>query len=134
MHDTTCVPALADFAAMRDAVATLGGDPQRINPAIPVHLVIDHSVMVDHYGRPDAVELNLAADFKRNSERYRFVKWAEKSLANFKVVLPGTGILHQVNVELLADVVKVVDRPGDLPLAHPDALVGTDSHTPMVNA
>ena len=88
MHDTTCVPALADFAAMRDAVAALGGDPQRINPAIPVHLVIDHSVMVDHYGKPDAVELNLAADFKRNSERYRFVKWAEKSLANFKVVPP----------------------------------------------
>jgi aconitate hydratase len=134
MHDTTCVPALADFAAMRDAVAALGGDPERINPAIPVHLVIDHSVMVDHYGKPDAVELNLAADFRRNAERYRFVKWAEKSLANFKVVPPGTGILHQVNVELLADVVKVVDRPGELPLAHPDALVGTDSHTPMVNA
>src|SRR5262245_14132317 len=134
MHDTTCVPALADFAAMRDAVATLGGDPRAVNPSIPVHLVIDHSVMVDHYGKPDAIELNLAADFKRNAERYRFVKWAEKSLANFKVVPPGTGILHQVNVELLAEVVKVVERPGDLPLAHPDALVGTDSHTPMVNA
>jgi aconitate hydratase len=134
MHDTTCVPALADFAAMRDAVAQLGGDPRRINPRIPVHLVIDHSVMVDYYGTADAIDLNLAADFQRNSERYRFVKWAEKSLSNFKVVPPGTGILHQVNIELLAEVVNVVERPGERPLAHPDTLVGTDSHTPMVNA
>ncbi|MGH8221430.1 MAG: aconitase family protein, partial [Woeseiaceae bacterium] len=134
MHDTTCIPALADFAAMRDAVAALGGDAVRINPRIAVHLVIDHSIMVDHYGRRDAAGLNLAADFKRNQERYRFVKWAEKSLANFKVVPPGTGILHQVNVELLTQVVMVAKQPGKVPLLHPDTLLGTDSHTPMVNA
>ena len=134
MHDTTCGPALADFAAMRDAVAELGGDPAHINPIIPVDLTIDHSVMVDFYGRPDAIDRNLAADFKRNSERYRFVKWAQKSLANFRAVPPGTGIIHQINVELLAEVVTVAERPGQTPLAYPDALLGTDSHTPMVNA
>ena len=134
LHDTTCLPALADFAAMRDAVAALGGDPARINPVIPADLVIDHSVTVEHYARPDAAELNLAVDFRRNDERYRFVKWAQQSLANFRVVPPGSGILHQVNLEFLADVVKIEERAGAAPLAYPDTLVGTDSHTPMINA
>jgi aconitate hydratase len=134
MHDTTCLPALADFAAMRDAVAALGGDPARVNPVIPVDLIIDHSVTVEHYATPDAVERNLEIDFRRNTERYRFVKWAQQSLANFRVVPPGSGILHQINLERLADVVKVEERAGAAPLAYPDTLVGTDSHTPMVNA
>jgi aconitate hydratase len=134
MHDTTCVPALADIAAMRDAVAALGGDPARVNPVVPVHLVIDHSVMVDHYGTKDAAARNLARDFERNGERYRFVKWAEGSLANFRAVPPGTGIIHQVNLEVLAEVVSLTEVSDETPIAHLDVLVGTDSHTPMVNA
>lgn len=135
MHDTTCLPALADFAAMRDAVAALGGDPSRVNPVIPVDLVIDHSVTVEHYGNPDAARLNLEVDFRRNAERYRFVKWAQQSLNNFRVMPPGSGILHQINLEFLSQVVKVsVARDGGAPVAWPDTLVGTDSHTPMVNA
>jgi aconitate hydratase len=134
MHDTTCLPALADFAAMRDAVAALGGDPAQVNPVIPVDLIIDHSVTVEHYGTADAVERNLEIDFRRNTERYRFVKWAQQSLANFRVVPPGSGILHQINLERLAEAVKVEERAGALPLAFPDTLVGTDSHTPMINA
>ena len=135
MHDTTCLPALADFAAMRDAVAALGGDPARVNPVIPVDLVIDHSVTVEHYGSADAARLNLEVDFGRNAERYRFVKWAQQSLRNFRVMPPGSGILHQINLEFLAEVVRVSAMPGQgAPLAWPDTLVGTDSHTPMVNA
>jgi len=135
MHDTTCLPALADFAAMRDAVAALGGDPSRVNPVIPVDLVIDHSVTVEHAGSPDAARLNLEIDFRRNSERYRFVKWAQQSLSNFRVMPPGSGILHQINLEFLAEVVKVSEaHDGGAPIAWPDTLVGTDSHTPMVNA
>lgn len=133
MHDTTCLPALADFAAMRDAVMERGGDPRRINPVIPVHLVVDHSITVEHYGRPDAPSLNLAVDFHRNTERYRFVRWAEQSLANFRVVPPGTGILHQINLEFLADVVSA-DFSVEPPRVFPDTLIGTDSHTPMINA
>ncbi len=134
MHDTTCLPALADFAAMRDAVAERGGNPRLINPVIPVHLVIDHSISVEYYGTPDAPARNIEIDFHRNIERYRFVKWAEQSLSNFRVVPPGTGIIHQINLELLAEVISV--EPGDrsFPLAYPDAMIGTDSHTPMVNA
>ena len=134
MHDTTCSPALADFAAMRDAVAAGGGDPARINPVIPVHLVIDHSIAVDHYGIAGAMDLNRKLDFARNTERYGFVRWAQNSLANFRVVPPGTGIIHQINLELLADAVTVIERPGDVPLACPDTLLGTDSHTPMIGA
>ena len=134
MHDTTCVPALADFAAMRDAVAEQGVDPRRINPVIPVDLVIDHSVIVEHYGQPDSAERNLDIDFRRNAERYRFAKWAQQNLANFRVVPPGTGILHQINLEFLADVVSIESHTGLIPLVYPDTLVGTDSHTPMVNA
>ena len=134
-HDTTCLPALADFAGMRDAVAEMGGDPQRINPAIPAVLAIDHSVIVEHFDSPDAFARNLDIDFHRNAERYRFLKWAENSLDNFKVVPPGTGIIHQVNMESLAEVVWVSDsNDGGLPWLHPDNMVATDSHTPMINA
>jgi len=135
MHDTTCLPALADFAAMRDAVAALGGDPSRVNPVIPVDLVIDHSVTVEHHASPDAARLNLEIDFRRNAERYRFVRWAQQSLSNFRVMPPGSGILHQINLEFLAEVVKASEAgDGGAPIAWPDTLVGTDSHTPMVNA
>jgi len=133
MHDTTCVPALVDLAILRDAVAQRGGDPRKINPAIPVDLVIDHSVIVDHYGSADAFSLNLEREFERNAERYAFIKWAEKNLANFRVVPPGVGIIHQINLEHLSEVVRV-DRSGASPVLYPDTLVGTDSHTPMVNA
>ncbi|MEU7212619.1 aconitate hydratase AcnA [Streptomyces sp. NPDC044989] len=136
LHDTTCLPALADFAALRDSVAELGGDPGRLQPAVPVDLTVDHSVIVEEYGRPDAVERNLLIDFRRNSERYAFVKWAERSLRGFRVVPPGTGIIHQVNMEVLARVVWRDEDPaeGGLPWLHPDVLVATDSHTPMINA
>ncbi|MGY0490010.1 aconitase family protein [Streptomyces sp. WG-D5] len=133
LHDTTCLPALADFAAMRDCVAELGGDPEELQPSVPVDLTVDHSVIVEEYGRPDAVERNLLIDFRRNGERYEMVKWAEKSVANFRVVPPGTGIIHQINMEALARVVWRQDTD-DGPLLHPDVLVATDSHTPMINA
>lgn len=133
LHDTTCLPALADFAAMRDTVADLGGDPSALQPAIPVDLTVDHSVIAEHYGRPDAVELNLAVDFRRNEERYRFVKWAENTLDGFGVIPPGTGIIHQVNMESLAKVVWV-DATTEPATLHPDTLVATDSHTPMINS
>jgi aconitate hydratase len=135
LHDTTCLPALVDFAGLRDAVAELGGDPARVNPLVPVVTTIDHSVIVERYGTADAVEVNLDIDFRRNSERYRFIKWAEQSLANFAVVPPGTGIIHQVNMESLAQVVWIAPGDaGELPVIHPDAMVATDSHTPMINA
>lgn len=134
MHDTTCVPALVDIAALRDAVLQSGGDPSLVNPHIPVDLVIDHSVMVDRAGSADAFAFNLNRDFERNAERYSFIRWAQKSLANFRVVPPATGILHQVNLEHLSEVVHVVSQPDGPSLLIPDTLVGTDSHTPMVNA
>ncbi|MEU0303119.1 aconitate hydratase AcnA [Streptomyces sp. NPDC006175] len=135
LHDTTCLPALADFAALRDSVAELGGDPARMQPAVPVDLTVDHSVIVEEYGRSDSVERNLAIDFRRNSERYEFVKWAERNLRDFRVVPPGTGIIHQVNMEVLARLVWREDTTEDgLPWLHPDVLVATDSHTPMINA
>ncbi|MFF7653097.1 aconitase family protein [Streptomyces sp. NPDC007983] len=135
LHDTTCLPALADFAAMRDSVAELGGHPERLQPAIPVDLTVDHSVIVEEYGHPDAVERNLLIDFRRNQERYEFVKWAERSVRNFRVVPPGTGIIHQVNMEALARVVWRQDADDDgPPWLYPDVLVATDSHTPMINA
>ncbi|MGU3498004.1 aconitate hydratase AcnA [Mycobacterium sp. C31M] len=133
LHDTTCLPALADFAGMRDVVADLGGDPAALQPAIPVDLTVDHSVIAEHYGRPDAVELNLAIDFRRNGERYRFVKWAENTLDQFGVIPPGTGIIHQVNMESLATAVWV-DTATEPATLHPDTLVATDSHTPMINS
>ncbi|WP_416979739.1 aconitate hydratase AcnA [Streptomyces sp. T028] len=135
LHDTTCLPALADFAAMRDSVAELGGDAERLQPSIPVDLTVDHSVIVEEYGRPDAVERNLLIDFRRNGERYEMVKWAERSVDNFRVVPPGTGIIHQVNMEALARVVWVTEaEDGGPSWLHPDVLVATDSHTPMINA
>lgn len=133
-HDTTCLPALADFAGMRDRVAELGGDPGRVNPVIPAVLAIDHSVIVERYADPDAVEANLDIDFRRNGERYQFIKWAQKSLENFKVIPPGTGIIHQMNMEAMAQVVWESEGPDGERLLHPDDMVATDSHTPMINA
>ncbi|MEE1925192.1 aconitate hydratase AcnA [Pseudomonas sp. 148P] len=133
-HDTTCLPALADFAGMRDVVAELGGDPQAMNPLIPAVLTIDHSVIVERYAEADAVEANLDIDFRRNSERYRFIKWAQKSLDNFGVIPPGTGIIHQMNMEALAKVVWESATADGRRLLHPDDMVATDSHTPMINA
>ncbi|MCS4251483.1 aconitate hydratase AcnA [Pseudomonas sp. BIGb0164] len=133
-HDTTCLPALADFAGMRDVVAELGGDPTAVNPSIPAVLTIDHSVIVEHYAEAGAVDANLDIDFRRNSERYRFIKWAQASLDNFKVIPPGTGIIHQMNMESIAQVVWESPTADGGVLLHPDCMVATDSHTPMINA
>ena len=132
MQDFTGVPAIVDLAAMRDAVAQTGGDPAAINPQIPVDLVIDHSVMVDHYGNPDAYKANVAREMERNRERYAFLRWGQKAFNNFRVVPPGTGICHQVNLEYLAQGVWSEEVDGQ-PWAYPDTLVGTDSHTTMIN-
>jgi aconitate hydratase len=128
LQDFTGVPAVVDFAAMRDAMAKMGGDPKRINPLFPAELVIDHSVQVDNYGTVDALVRNTASEYERNRERYVLLRWAQKAFDNFRVVPPSTGIVHQVNLEYLARV--VFDAQG---LAYPDTLVGTDSHTTMVN-
>jgi aconitate hydratase len=132
MQDFTGVPAVVDLAAMRDAMKALGGNPDRINPLQPAELVIDHSVQVDHFGTADAFAKNAALEFERNQERYGFLKWGQKAFSNFKVVPPDTGIVHQVNVEYLARVVFGQVNDGVLQ-AYPDTLVGTDSHTTMVN-
>jgi len=133
MQDFTGVPCVVDLAAMRDAMNALGGDAQKINPLVPVHLVIDHSVMVDEFGTPKAFEDNVELEYQRNGERYEFLKWGSKALDNFKVVPPGTGICHQVNLEHIAQAVWTsVDAAGDT-VAYPDTCVGTDSHTTMVN-
>ncbi len=132
LQDFTGVPAVVDLAAMRDGIVRLGGDPARVNPLQPVELVIDHSVQVDYFGRPDALELNAELEFSRNRERYAFLRWGQKAFNNFKVVPPDTGIVHQVNLEYLARVVMTAETP-DGPLVFPDTLVGTDSHTTMVN-
>ncbi len=134
MQDFTGVPAIVDLAAMRDAMAALGGDPQRINPVIPVDLVIDHSVQVDLYASSRALALNASLEFQRNRERYEFLRWGAGVFADFRVVPPATGIVHQVNLEYLANVVQLRAAPGEkTPVAFPDTLVGTDSHTPMIN-
>jgi len=133
MQDFTGVPAVVDLAAMRDAMAKLGGDPQKINPLVPVHLVIDHSVMVDAFGTPQAFEENVALEYQRNSERYEFLKWGQSAFNNFEVVPPGTGICHQVNLEYIARGVWSSKGPDGSEIAYPDTLVGTDSHTTMVN-
>jgi aconitate hydratase len=133
MQDFTGVPAVVDLAAMRDAMAQLGGDPQKINPLVPVHLVIDHSVMVDEFGTPRAFERNVEFEYQRNAERYEFLKWGSQAFNNFKVVPPGTGICHQVNLEHVAQVVWSDEDQGGEAIAYPDTLVGTDSHTTMVN-
>jgi len=132
MHDTTCGPALVDIAAMRDALAEAGGDPVLLNPAVPVATSTDHSLPVDVSARPDALEANMAIEMARNAERYRFMKWAAGSVSGFRVFPPGTGIMHTINLERLATVVTTERRDGAL-WAVPDTLVGTDSHTPMVN-
>jgi aconitate hydratase len=132
MQDFTGVPAVVDLAAMRDAMKQLGGDPDRINPLQPAELVIDHSVQVDRFGSSDAIELNSELEYQRNQERYSFLKWGQKAFSNFKVVPPDTGIVHQVNLEYLARVVFEMDRDGTT-RAYPDTLVGTDSHTTMIN-
>ncbi|CAK0741745.1 aconitate hydratase 1 [Azospirillaceae bacterium] len=134
MQDFTGVPAVADLAAMREAMVKVGGDPQKINPLSPCDLVIDHSVMVDHFGSPEAFDLNVKLEFERNGERYAFLRWGQKAFDNFRVVPPGTGICHQVNTEYLAQVVWTdVDQGSGKTVAYPDTLVGTDSHTTMVN-
>ncbi|MGB7219117.1 MAG: aconitase family protein, partial [Vicinamibacterales bacterium] len=132
LQDFTGVPCVVDLAAMREAVARLGGDPNRVNPLQPVELVIDHSVQVDYFGQANAFQLNAELEFSRNKERYAFLRWGQNAFKNFRVVPPDTGIVHQVNLEYLARVVVSVDTP-DGPVAYPDTLVGTDSHTTMVN-
>lgn len=132
MQDFTGVPAVVDLAAMRDAIHALGGDPKQVNPLSPVDLVIDHSVMVDSFGGPEAFGQNVAIEFKRNRERYEFLRWGQEAFANFRVVPPGTGICHQVNTEYLAQTIWTKEVNGRT-LAFPDTCVGTDSHTTMVN-
>ncbi|MEO1676853.1 MAG: aconitate hydratase AcnA [Pseudomonadota bacterium] len=133
MQDFTGVPAVVDLAAMRDGIVSLGGDATKINPLNPVDLVIDHSVMIDEFGNPRAFQMNVDREYERNMERYTFLKWGQKAFDNFRVVPPGTGICHQVNLEYLAKTVwSDTDQAGEL-VAYPDTLVGTDSHTTMVN-
>ena len=133
MQDFTGVPAVVDLAAMRDGIKALGGDAQKINPLNPVDLVIDHSVMIDYFGNPRAFQMNVDREYERNMERYTFLKWGQNAFNNFRVVPPGTGICHQVNLEYLAQTVWTdVDQNGET-VAYPDTLVGTDSHTTMVN-
>ncbi len=132
LQDFTGVPAVVDLASMRSALSAMGGDPKRINPVVPADLVIDHSVQVDYYGTPEALKLNVEKEFERNRERYALLRWAQEAFEDFSVVPPGTGIVHQVNLEYLASVIHRRDEAGRF-LAYPDTLVGTDSHTTMVN-
>ncbi|MCU6711902.1 aconitate hydratase AcnA [Paenibacillus sp. J5C_2022] len=132
LQDFTGVPVVVDLAAMRDTVKKAGGDPKKINPLVPVDLVIDHSVMVDTFGSPDALEYNTKVEFERNEERYRFLRWAQTAFDNFRAVPPGTGIVHQVNLEYLASVAATKTTDGET-VVYPDSLVGTDSHTTMIN-
>ena len=132
MQDFTGVPAVVDLAAMRAAVAQAGRDPNMINPLSPVDLVIDHSVMVDHYASSHAFQENVEIEMQRNAERYQFLRWGQSAFNNFSVVPPGTGICHQVNLEYLAQAVWTADDEGKT-FAFPDTLVGTDSHTTMIN-
>ncbi|HEX2224722.1 MAG TPA: aconitase family protein, partial [Thermoanaerobaculia bacterium] len=132
LQDFTGVPAVVDLAAMRDAMAAMGGDPRKINPLQPVELVIDHSVQVDEYGSAAAFLINAEKEFERNRERYAFLRWGQTAFDNFRVVPPDTGIVHQVNLEYLARVVMEGEVDGQA-YAYPDTLVGTDSHTTMIN-
>ena len=133
MQDFTGVPAVVDLAAMRDGIVALGGDAEQINPLNPVDLVIDHSVMIDHFGNQRAFQMNVDREYERNLERYTFLKWGQKAFDNFRVVPPGTGICHQVNLEYLAQTVWTDKDQNGTEIAYPDTLVGTDSHTTMVN-
>src|SRR5438477_7390371 len=132
MQDLTGVPAVVDLAAMRQAMVDLGGDPNKINPLSPVDLVIDHSVQIDAFASPQAFANNVKIEFERNGERYRFLRWGQQAFENFRLVPPGTGICHQVNLEYLSQVVWTTEEDGKT-IAYPDTLVGTDSHTTMVN-
>lgn len=132
MQDFTGVPAIVDLAAMRDAMVQQGSDPEQVNPLIPVVLVIDHSVMVDHFGASDSFHKNVEQEYQRNNERYDFLKWGQKAFKNFRVVPPGTGICHQVNLEFLAQIVWTSNKDGKI-WAYPDTVFGTDSHTTMIN-
>ncbi|MFS0646676.1 aconitate hydratase AcnA [Siminovitchia sp. 179-K 8D1 HS] len=133
LQDFTGVPAVVDLAALRKAMADLGGNAEKINPEIPVDLVIDHSVQVDTYGKPEALQINMDYEFERNAERYEFLSWAQKAFDNYRAVPPATGIVHQVNLEYLANVVHAIETPDGDYEAYPDTLVGTDSHTTMIN-
>ncbi|MEE4317812.1 MAG: aconitate hydratase AcnA [Erythrobacter sp.] len=133
LQDFTGVPCVVDLAAMRDAISKLGGDTAKINPQVPVNLVIDHSVMVDEFGHPKAFEKNVELEYARNAERYDFLKWGSKSFENFSAVPPGTGICHQVNLEHIAQAVWSSEGPDGMMVAYPDTCVGTDSHTTMIN-
>ena len=140
MQDFTGVPAVVDLAAMRDAMEHLGGEAKKINPLVPVDLVIDHSVAVNFFGHKDSFKKNVEEEYKQNQERYKFLKWAQRSFENFRVVPPGTGICHQVNLEYLSQTVwtapgqvKVDGKEQTMEIAYPDTVVGTDSHTTMVN-
>jgi aconitate hydratase len=132
LQDFTGVPCVVDLAAMRDAMVELGGDPMKINPLVPVDLIIDHSVQVDHYGTSDAVTKNMELEYKRNVERYTLLKWAQKSFKNMRVFPPGAGIIHQVNLEHISNAVMTEERDGEL-IAFPDTVIGTDSHTTMID-
>ncbi|MEO7665538.1 MAG: aconitase family protein, partial [Dehalococcoidia bacterium] len=132
LQDFTGIPVVADLAALRSGMARKGLDPERVNPELLVDLVIDHSVQVDSFGIADALRLNVDREYERNRERYAFLRWAQTAFRNFRVVPPGAGIVHQVNLEFLASVVQTV-TDGDTTIAMPDTLVGTDSHTTMVN-
>ncbi len=133
LQDFTGVPLLVDLAAMRSAVARVGKNPKIIEPLVPVDLVVDHSVQVDYFGTPDAMRRNLEMEFQRNRERYEFLKWGMQAFETFKVVPPGIGIVHQVNLEYLAKGVLSCPLPGGGAVYYPDTLVGTDSHTTMIN-
>jgi aconitate hydratase len=134
LQDFTGVPAVVDLAVMRDAMAELGGDPAKVNPLVPADLVIDHSVQVDQFGTPAAFAFNVEREYDRNGERYQLLRWAQTAFRDLRVVPPGTGIVHQVNLEYLATVVTDVPAPNGGRIAYPDTLVGTDSHTTMINA
>jgi aconitate hydratase len=134
MVDSSGIPLMGDMAAMRDAMVRLGGDPQRINPLTPVDFIIDHSVMADHTASPDAAERNMALEFERNRERYEFLRWGSQAFANLRLIPPGNGICHQINLEYLARVVCADDSGGKRALAYPDSVLGMDSHTPMINS
>src|SRR5437660_1352 len=132
LQDFTGVPAVADLAAMRSAMARMGGDPQKVNPLVPADLVIDHSVQVDQFGSALSFARNVEREYERNSERYGLLRWGQQAFSNFRVVPPGTGIVHQVNLEYLASVVMTNEEHSET-VAFPDTLVGTDSHTTMIN-
>ena len=128
LQDFTGVPSLVDLAALRSSMAKMGGDPSRINPRVPVDLIIDHSIQVDSFGSAESLEINMKREFERNRERYEFLKWGQSAFENLKIYPPGVGIVHQVNLEALANVVQFRDG-----VLFSDTVVGTDSHTPMVN-